>query len=184
MNAEFFGDHPALDLLNTVRQVNGQPVDSWQSNADVAAWLAQAGYLPAGAQAGPALLAVARELRESVRALVAQRKAGQLIDPAPLNVLLAQASRHMALVRDGNGALMLTPVYASDTPQRLLAPLAEAAAELLAGDFALVKHCENPACTLWFVDRTKSHRRRWCSMAVCGNRHKVASFRQRKAVSV
>jgi predicted RNA-binding Zn ribbon-like protein len=30
---------------------------------------------------------------------------------------------------------------------------------------------------LWFFDRTKSHRRRWCSMAVCGNRHKAARFR-------
>lgn len=181
MNIEFYGDHPALDLINTVVQVNGQPVDGWQSDADVLDWLAQAGHLPDRAAAGPALLAVARELRETVRALVARRKAGLDIDPAPLNALLAQASRHMELVRDGAGALKLVPAYVSDTPQRLLAPLAEAAAELLAGDFALVKHCENPECSLWFVDRTKSHRRRWCSMAICGNRHKVASFRQRKA---
>ena len=65
--------------------------------------------------------------------------------------------------------------------RQLLAPLAEAAAHLLAtADFTLVRKCEDHACTLWFLDRTKSHRRRWCSMALCGNRNKVAAFRQRQ----
>jgi predicted RNA-binding Zn ribbon-like protein len=61
------------------------------------------------------------------------------------------------------------------------APVAEAAAQLLAeGEFQLVRVCEHPDCTLWFYDRTKSHKRRWCSMAVCGNRHKVAEYRKRQ----
>jgi predicted RNA-binding Zn ribbon-like protein len=87
----------------------------------------------------------------------------------------------MVLAAAGDGALALRPVYADGTARQVLAPLAESAAELIAGDFTLVKHCENPDCSMWFADRTKSHRRRWCSMAICGNRHKVASFRQRRA---
>jgi predicted RNA-binding Zn ribbon-like protein len=60
-------------------------------------------------------------------------------------------------------------------------PVAEAVATLLAkGDFSLVRKCESPDCTLWFHDRTKSHHRRWCSMALCGNRMKVAAFRARQ----
>lgn len=47
-------------------------------------------------------------------------------------------------------------------------------------DFNLVRKCEDSDCVLWFVDKTKAHRRRWCSMALCGNRNKVASFRQRQ----
>ncbi|HEX8403835.1 MAG TPA: CGNR zinc finger domain-containing protein, partial [Duganella sp.] len=39
--------------------------------------------------------------------------------------------------------------------------------------------CEHPECILWFYDRTKSHKRRWCSMALCGNRYKAAQFRKR-----
>jgi predicted RNA-binding Zn ribbon-like protein len=67
------------------------------------------------------------------------------------------------------------------SPEQLLAPLAEAAAEFLAtADFSLVRACEGRACILWFYDRTKSHRRRWCSMQVCGNRHKVETFRERQ----
>jgi predicted RNA-binding Zn ribbon-like protein len=66
------------------------------------------------------------------------------------------------------------------SPARALGVLAEAVATLLAeGDFTLVRQCEHPECVLWFYDRTKSHRRRWCSMALCGNRHKAAQFRAR-----
>lgn len=178
--SEFYGDHPALDLMNTVMQINGGPVDSWQSDADVMKWLAEAGF-PAGASAPAGLLAVARSLRETVRSLIQARKAGQKLDVAPLNALLAHAHRHLELVPQAAGGLVAEARYAADTPQRLLAPLAESAAQLLAnGDFGLVRKCEDDQCSLWFLDRTKSHRRRWCSMALCGNRHKVASFRQRQ----
>lgn len=62
-----------------------------------------------------------------------------------------------------------------------LAPFAEATAELLVqGNFDLVRQCENADCVLWFYDRTKGHKRRWCSMASCGNRHKVSQFRSRQ----
>jgi hypothetical protein len=46
-------------------------------------------------------------------------------------------------------------------------------------DFRLIRACDGPACTLLFLDRTKSHARRWCSMAVCGNRAKAAAHRAR-----
>jgi predicted RNA-binding Zn ribbon-like protein len=179
---EFHGDHLALDLMNTV--VQGE--ESWHGDADVMAWLAAAGQLPAGAgMAAPGrpgeLLAAARALRETVRAAVAARKAGEQVDVAALNAALAHARRHMVLVAESGDGLSLKAEYAHATPQQLLAPLAEAAAHLLAtADFTLVRKCEDHACTLWFLDRTKSHRRRWCSMALCGNRHKVAAFRQRQ----
>ena len=176
------GDHPALDLLNTVAQVDGRGVDYWQSDADVLDWMARAGFRAAASPARPAkLLHAARGLRETVRALVARRKAGEAIDVDALNAWLAHARRRLELVEDDAGGYQLVARYAHDTPEQLLAPVAEAAAALLVeGDFELVRHCENPECSLWFYDRTKAHRRRWCSMALCGNRHKVATFRRRQ----
>ena len=44
----------------------------------------------------------------------------------------------------------------------------------------LLKTCTGPDCTLWFIDRTKAHRRMFCSAAGCGNRAKVAAFRERQ----
>ena len=49
----------------------------------------------------------------------------------------------------------------------------------LHGDFEDVKACEGPACTLLFVDHTRGRARRWCSMAICGNRAKQAAHRHR-----
>jgi predicted RNA-binding Zn ribbon-like protein len=176
---EFFGDHPALDLMNTV--VQGE--ETWHTDADVVAWLAKIGERGAAAVPGKPgeLLAAARALRETIRTAVTARKAGGRVDAKALNAALAHARRHMVLVEESGNDLSLQAQYAADTPQQLLAPLAEAAAHLLAtADFKLVRKCEDHACTLWFLDRTKSHRRRWCSMALCGNRNKVAAFRQRQ----
>jgi hypothetical protein len=45
-------------------------------------------------------------------------------------------------------------------------------------DFACVKACEGQVCSLLSLDKT-ARARRWCSMAICGNRAKVAAFRAR-----
>ena len=54
-------------------------------------------------------------------------------------------------------------------------------AQVALADFRLIRGCEGPVCTLLFLDRTKAHGRRWCSMAVCGNRAKAAAHRARRA---
>ncbi len=36
-----------------------------------------------------------------------------------------------------------------------------------------------PKATLVFADRTRRRARRWCSMAICGNRAKQAAHRKR-----
>jgi predicted RNA-binding Zn ribbon-like protein len=66
------------------------------------------------------------------------------------------------------------------SPEALLLPLARSLADLVCTeDFTYVKACEGPGCTLLFVDRTRRRARRWCSMAVCGNRAKQAAHRKR-----
>jgi predicted RNA-binding Zn ribbon-like protein len=181
------GDHPALNLLNTVVRVNGLDVEQLNSDDDVLRWLARLG-LPLGleeARPPPGLLQAARTLREVIRPLVVQRQAGKPLELSALNVYLRQCRSYLELVPQAQGELQLVRVWPRETAEQSLAPLAEAAAELLArGDFELVRRCENSECVLWFYDRTKSHHRRWCSMATCGNRHKVAAFRQRQQEGV
>ena len=175
------GDHLALDLLNTEARVQGQTFDFWTSNQDVLRWLAQNGVAQTGKQTAPAdLLQRGRELRAVVRDLVTARKQGARVDIDALNHFLHPHLTSLQLQRDGEGHLVMTRVARGDTTASLLGPVAEAAAELLAeGDFTLVRQCEHEDCVLWFYDRTKSHKRRWCSMALCGNRHKAAQFRKR-----
>jgi predicted RNA-binding Zn ribbon-like protein len=65
-------------------------------------------------------------------------------------------------------------------PLGALAPVGCAAAELATtADPTRLRRCAAPACSRWFVDTSKGGRRRWCSMATCGNRAKAARWRDR-----
>jgi predicted RNA-binding Zn ribbon-like protein len=184
-NFLFLGDHPAMDLINTVARPANEVIDLWQSDADVLRWLSLTGVLQTDdiPKLRPgSLVESARRLREVVRTIIHRRKKSRQPDLAPLNDFLAQASSFTRLAKSPSGPLELERRYNARTPEQLLAPLAESAAAFIAtADFDLVRPCEGEGCILWFYDRTKSHRRRWCSMEVCGNRHKVAAFRSRNA---
>lgn len=177
-------DDPVLDMLNTLATIDGVPWDFWQTDVDVERWLvrlrwAEEGGVP-GFEAGT-LLDAARQLREVIRELVMLRKDNQPGNPAGLNSFLRKAVSHPQLVWPASGAPQLERQRKQQTAEQFLSPIAEAAANLLVtGDFNLIRRCEHPECILWFYDRTKAHKRRWCSMALCGNRHKVAEFRKRK----
>jgi predicted RNA-binding Zn ribbon-like protein len=109
----------------------------------------------------------------------------------PLNQLLARdeqfgqvvvPDRHHAQERENRGSsgLAWRQQRRWRSPESLLLPLARSLAELVCTeDFTYVKACEGPPCTLLFLDRTRGHGRRWCSMAVCGNRAKQAAHRKR-----
>ncbi|GAB7525012.1 CGNR zinc finger domain-containing protein [Paraburkholderia sp. 2C] len=173
-----------LEFLNTVVPRHGQLLDLFQSDEDVLAWLERAGFLDMIVMREDVMyrdLAIeARQLRENVRQLVLQRKLGQLVDAELLNPVLSAGSYQMELVEDSEGNLNALYRFAAQTSTQVLLPVAIAAAELLTrGDFLLIRQCESPDCPLWFYDRTKSHRRRWCNMTICGNRQKAARFRTR-----
>jgi predicted RNA-binding Zn ribbon-like protein len=180
-----FTEPPALQILNTVPRVDGELVDSLQSDNDVLQWLSQAGWpieKDLSSLRPSSLLNAARKLRETIRTLIERRKAEKRLDVSTLNEFLSGSRSHLELVTEKSGSLHLSRRWKRRTPEEVLAPLAEATADFLTtADFDLVRRCESEDCVLWFYDRTKSHRRRWCSMTTCGNRHKVAAFRKRQA---
>ena len=184
-SAPLIGDHLAMHLLNTEAHSDGDVVDHWASDEDVLRWLHQTDAVPPSpdTRIAPAgLLRRARTLRARARELIVMRKQGEQGSVDGLNDYLRAHVTAPTLDRDGEGNLVLNRVARGDATASLLGPVAEAVAHLLVeGDFARVKQCEHPDCILWFHDRTKSHRRRWCSMALCGNRHKAAQFRKRRS---
>ncbi len=187
----FVGDALCLDLTNTV--VAG--VDLLPDFASYVRWLVHAGVLSepeartvakrwGNSVEGAATLDAAKILRETLRNVVQAVLAGR---PAPgkilevLNPLLARSPARAELVRDRDGKFRKRFRLPWREPSDLLAPIAESAADLLATlDDGLIRQCAHPACTLLFHDGTKNHRRRWCSMAVCGNRAKAAAHRARR----
>jgi len=193
--AIFVGDHAALDFLNTIAAPHGEVIESISNGETYLSWLADAGLLePSEVQkllmkfGKPALDRVAREareLREWFRQAIAKSsgtqvrwQTGNVI--AKLNPILAMDCVHRQLEMVGKH-LTLIERHEFTRARQLLVPVAQRIAELVTdGDPSLIKYCANPPCTLWFYDRTKTHRRRFCSVAVCGNRVKVAAFRLRQ----
>jgi predicted RNA-binding Zn ribbon-like protein len=180
---DFVGDNLAINFINTRRMVEGQLTDTLQSDSDVKAWLRRL-EIPVAKGTLPfsdgVLLQTARDLREIALAAVRDRKSGKNPSLVALNRFLADAPSHAVLTTDDARNIRVTRVYGKETVEAFLAPVAEAVADLLAdGDFDLVRHCEGNACVMWFYDRTKGHRRRWCTSTGCGNRAKVAAFRAR-----
>jgi predicted RNA-binding Zn ribbon-like protein len=202
----FIADDLALDFLNSVAAPWSREVEWLANGGDLVAWLEAAHALPAdvsaqfhahtGSRALDAAASQARELREWFRRFV-RKHAGRPIERralhalAPLNELLGRdrAYRQIEILASGDGrgnngealqALRWQAKRHWDSPKALLLPIAEAMGDLICQkDFALVRKCEGPTCTLWFLDVSKGHGRRWCSMAVCGNRAKVAAHRAR-----
>ena len=62
-----------------------------------------------------------------------------------------------------------------------LFPVVRSVVDYLTGDARVVRQCENPDCILFFLESPRSPRRRWCSMAGCGNRMKAARHYRRRA---
>lgn len=196
--AMFIADALGLDFLNSVATPVDTPVD-WLDDGDgLLDWLAQAKLVPTAeldalkARAKPGELdkvaGEARALREWFRGFV-RKHAGRPLGPTalqelgPLNNLLAQDelfSRIEPRYADGQHGLALRMTRRWQSSRSLLLPIGEAMAKFVCEeDFSDVKACEGHHCTMLFADHTRRRARRWCTMAICGNRAKQAAHRSR-----
>ena len=183
---DFVGDHVAINFINTLRTHEGVLTDTLESDEHVIAWMRKMNLrLPLILKPfrPKALLDAARNLRSLALRSIEQRKAGKHVSLDGLNSFLTDAISHLELGMRGR-RINLERVYVARDARQFLAPLAETIADLLAnGNFDLVRHCEGDNCILWFYDRTKGHRRRWCTAEGCGTRARVAAFRARSAAT-
>jgi predicted RNA-binding Zn ribbon-like protein len=191
------GDALGLDFLNSIATPLDTAVDWIDDGEGLLGWLEQTRLVPRDVLRDMRALALpgeldgvadqARRLREWFRGFVLRHKgrtlaADALAELEPLNRLLErdEAFGRIASSPTGPGPFELRSVRRWRSPEALLIPVGEALAGLVCTeDFAHVKACEGPACTLLFADHTRGHARRWCSMALCGNRAKQAAHRQR-----
>jgi predicted RNA-binding Zn ribbon-like protein len=197
--AFFVGEHRALDFLNTTATPGGARVEWLADGKDLVDWLEQARSIEAAAAAKmrasgdgelDEVAQHARGFRDWLREFVTARLGKPLrvtgAALAPLNDLLAGDNSFQRVETAGRDAenghrFLLRRVYRWENPADLLHPIAEATADLICNqDFRRIRSCEGSACTLLFLDRTKAHARRWCSMSACGNRAKAAAHRARR----
>jgi predicted RNA-binding Zn ribbon-like protein len=192
--ALFVGSHPAMDFLNTSYAPQGRPVEVIGDGRAFLAWSVAAGLLDEpgatalrrrlGAKALDALAADARHVRTWVGDWIARWHEAPdddaRADLRRLNALLHRAKSYREIVATDDG-LKVEERRHLESAEGVLAAIAEQVATLVVNEKPdLVRRCSGPGCTLWFLDRTKGHRRLFCSAAACGNRAKVAAFRDRQ----
>lgn len=138
-------------------------------------------------QTADALLQKAHRLWQSLRTILAailRKEKLQREWIEPINEILRITEGHDELVLDA-GNWQIEFIAREGGLDWLLAAIARSGAEIVAeGAKARIRVCSNPECGLFFYDNSRTRRRRWCSMSVCGNRHKVAAFARKQAASL
>jgi predicted RNA-binding Zn ribbon-like protein len=191
MTQLFIGGHPAIDFLNTY-YLDG--VETLEGGRDLLNWMVGAGLIDEaesarvmrrlGAKVLDETTAEARRVREWLREwLTRWRQAPNAVysdELAALNRLMAREAPRSEVVATDDGLKIIEQWHLSSADS-ILALIGSHIATLVTRESPdLLKSCAGPDCTLWFIDRTKAHRRMFCSPATCGNRAKVAAIRQRQ----
>lgn len=183
----WLGGRPALDFVNTRRERWRGDIECLRSPADLAEWLRRAGMLEGEARASRVLLGRAVELREAIDAGVRACVAGDPLAPAAVETIdgwLSSPRPRVALLADlGGGPPRLGERDGGDPLRAALGAVALDAARLLGRreERARLRICGSETCSARFYDRSPAARRRWCSMALCGNVEKARRHRARAA---
>lgn len=180
----WLGGRPAVDFVNTCRERWRRNVECLACPQDLAAWLVAARLLPARRPVDDQLLEAARSLREAIDAGLRAAIAGE---PAPAGALaevdgwLGEAPTRPRLTVGADGQARLA-APAEDTARSAVGLLALDAAQLLGRprERARLRICASEDCSARFYDRSPAGRRRWCSMAGCGNVAKARRHRARQ----
>lgn len=179
--------HITLDFVNTVMADGTGRVDRVPTGADLAAWVAASSL---GAEFGAPQDIDAEVFDRSIGLRGALKAAFDAVivgTPVPdatletLNAILRAGPGTELRRRPGGGMTHSLRVDLARDAGPLPWLLADAGAALLASDkVSLLRRCANhDTCVLMFLDTSRSHTRRWCSMELCGNRHKVAAHNAR-----
>lgn len=164
-------------FVNTVDLEDGD--DELSTPAALAAWLEAHGLLRGGS-AEAADLHAARRLREAIRGLLLENNGMNVRKESATTLTRAAVRARLALRFDPVGGASLEPGAAGveGALGRLVAVVAAAMAD---GTWSRLKACQADRCGWAFYDHARNRSRRWCSMAVCGNRTKARSYRRRHA---
>jgi predicted RNA-binding Zn ribbon-like protein len=181
----WYGGSPSIDFVNTLRYRFEGGRELLQEPADLSRWLAAAKLTPGRVDVDAALLVQAVGLREAIDLALIAVVAGDPPAPAQVavvNTWLARAAQyppHLDLVEG-------LPVFRCSTVPAdafgALCRIAVDAAETLGSEQRTrLRICAGLNCSGRFIDNSAGRRRRWCSMAGCGNRAKASQHRQTAA---
>jgi predicted RNA-binding Zn ribbon-like protein len=188
-------DELFVTFANTLVYERGAPVDLVAEPGALLDWLHANGLLGERARATEAQrlhrdpleaerrLERFRYLRDLLHAIAERVSAGSRPtreQVRQLNHVLRHGLHYHRLLAEGDGT-RYSVAQVGDHLDQARATIASSLANFLAQeDPYRLRTCANDGCREVFVDRSPTGRRRWCNMAICGNRAKVARHRARE----
>ncbi|GAA4928840.1 putative RNA-binding Zn ribbon-like protein [Nonomuraea thailandensis] len=168
----------AFRFVATLSERRGDPVERIPTPERLRAWLLANSLGKQDMPVSESLLKEARELREAIHRSGVAIADGGAPDPAAERLLNRWNARHRPpLELDGGVARWRLPD--ADPARAALAIVAFDAVATLGGHAGgVIKRCEQATCDGLFVDTSRGGRRRWCSMATCGNKVKKANLKR------
>lgn len=164
-------------FLNTLDLEEG--TDLLTGETEATSWLVASGLLDRTARVSGRDLAVARQVRESIRALLARGDGPP--DTRGLRPVRELADSHLVHLNvSDRGLLSLENSRREDIEDALFELLLIIRAAQEDGTWKRLKACANPECRWAFYDRSRNQQGNWCDMAVCGNRLKNRNLRARR----
>lgn len=166
------------DLINTVSLTRG--TDELHSPDALQSWMRGRGL--AGGELGEADLAQVHEWRTALRE-VCLAHAGVEVPATTLQRLGAlQECGPLRLEITADGSARVRPHHGLTGAPGLIAATAAAIAQAAGeGSWHRLKACASQTCRWVYYDRSPAGRGRWCTMAVCGSRAKMRTYRRNKA---
>ncbi len=147
----------------------------------LAGWLRDRGLLGLDEPVSGDDFVAARALRSGLRSLARLNTTGEAADDE-LRARLASAFSACELRVEADAAGRLMPVPAGPPALRALAAIAAVVLDAQTNrTWGRLKACRKESCAWLFYDGSRNLSSVWCSMSICGNRTKTASYRRRKA---
>ena len=199
-NFDFDSGDLSLDFANTLEwHASDHPTEHLGDYLTLLSWGQAAGLIApekaahlrrlASEQADEAAAAYERalRLREALFRIYSHHYHNEPVKPDDmqvLNALLSQSLPHLKVVNSAEGFAWEWSGDVEDFNQ-IIWQVARSSADLMTSEqLSRVRVCEDDrGCGYLFIDTTRNHSRRWCSMESCGNRAKARRHYARQRLS-
>lgn len=187
-NFLFVGEHCITDFVNTELKPAGELIDLLQTNDDVKRWFKEVGLIEniEEINLNETFFKEIKEYRDFIKKsffnyIDNKDDLKSLIEKT--NQILKQNEVFLQISNSEGEYKQTFSPYKPNINILLVIIAIELAKLLSSQQFKYLKRCNNHECVLLFIDTSKNHSRRWCSMELCGNRSKVNNFNKRNKTS-
>lgn len=195
-NSEKFvliGENLYLDFVNTKLLQNGKPYEMLAAKEDFLGWAIAVGLIKNNKAKVLLKNFIENDFKEiidyrnSLNQMTFEIVSGKIIQPRFIEAINKQLKRQIGFEKLEMSGNNLTKKFVASFEKavELLTPISQSAVDVLISENSdNLKKCESEECVLYFIDTSKNHSRRWCSMKACGNRAKANAFYQRNKAKI